>query len=282
MRARTVMCGDSGDRRGPAIHEREPAAATARPLDDQSGPVQVQLRVAASVAASVGLVALLLAAMGIYGVTAYTVARRTRRNRHSRRDGCSARRYRPPGARPGDVAGPRRLRDWGGARSRSQPAAHPIAVRRVAADPVAFGGAVVLFAIIGLAACYVPIRRATGINRDGGSEIRIPQSRLAACIRSVPLDTFPDAAQPNEPAHGKDQPHIISCFRTSPVIIVSQRSTELEQTFWMLPGHRVPAVKRPVAADQPPCGGITTKSRNSSNRTSRRRCHSSTEDEYHH
>jgi len=31
-------------------------------------------------------------------------------------------------------------------------------------DPVTYGGTVVLFAVVGLAACYVPLRRALGID----------------------------------------------------------------------------------------------------------------------
>ena len=44
----------------------------------QSGPVDTQLRLAASVAGSVGLIGVLLAGIGTYGVTAYALTRRTR------------------------------------------------------------------------------------------------------------------------------------------------------------------------------------------------------------
>src|SRR5204862_380865 len=44
----------------------------------QTGPVVLQLRIAALVSASVGLVGLLLASIGVHGVTAYSIVRRTR------------------------------------------------------------------------------------------------------------------------------------------------------------------------------------------------------------
>jgi predicted lysophospholipase L1 biosynthesis ABC-type transport system permease subunit len=44
----------------------------------QHGPIAGRLRIGATVAACVGFVGWLLAGLGVYGVTAYTVARRTR------------------------------------------------------------------------------------------------------------------------------------------------------------------------------------------------------------
>jgi predicted permease len=59
--------------------DRDLPVLNAQPLEiQQNGPPQTQLRISAAVAGSVGIVGLLLASIGIYGVTAYTVTRRTR------------------------------------------------------------------------------------------------------------------------------------------------------------------------------------------------------------
>src|SRR5882762_6717796 len=60
-----------------AMNPRLPVMSSTS-LEQQSGPVITQLRIAAAVSGSVGLVGLLLASIGIYGVVAYSVARRTR------------------------------------------------------------------------------------------------------------------------------------------------------------------------------------------------------------
>ena len=129
-----------------------------------TGPVEMQLRVAASVSGSIGIVSLLLAAIGIYGVTAYVASRRTREIgvrmalgadraailRMILRQGMA---LVAVGAGIGLLLSAACGRLLTGLLFGVPPL-----------DPVTFGGAIVLFAVIGLAACYAPARRATKID----------------------------------------------------------------------------------------------------------------------
>jgi len=129
--------------------------------------VQVQLRVAASVAASVGFVGLLLAAVGIYGVTAYAVTRRTREIGIRLSLGAGRREVVTMVLRHG-----MRLVAIGSAVGLML----SLGVGRLVAgrefgrglhvpslDIGTFVGATLLFAVVGLIACYVPVRRAARI-----------------------------------------------------------------------------------------------------------------------
>jgi predicted permease len=135
-----------------------------QPLESQTGPVYLQLRIAASVAGGVGLVGLLLAAMGVYGLTAYTTARRTREI------GIRV----AMGARRSDIVGlilsqGLSLVGIGSAVGLLLAAA---ASRLFSGllfgmrpfDPPTFAATAALFAVVGLAACCVPIRRAVSID----------------------------------------------------------------------------------------------------------------------
>jgi predicted permease len=133
-------------------------------LDESTSLGLMPQRIAASLSGSLGLVALILAGIGVYGVTAYTVARRTREF------GIRL----ALGATTGDiVAMVLRQGLWlvviGGA------VGLPIAavVSQVLAiflygvpplDPVTFMAAVALFGATGLVACYGPARRATRVD----------------------------------------------------------------------------------------------------------------------
>ena len=137
---------------------------TTQTLDDSVALGMAPQRVAASVAGSLGIVGLLLTGIGIYGVTAYAVTRRTREI------GIRM----ALGARRADVI-MMVLREGltltliGSAIGMVVAAA----VSRMLTgflfgippiDPITFAGTTALFAAIGLAACYVPVRRATHIN----------------------------------------------------------------------------------------------------------------------
>ncbi len=130
----------------------------------QTGPVVLQLRTAALVSGGVGLVGLLLASIGVYGVTTYAVVQRTRE--------IGVRMT--LGAQHGDVVRMvlrqgMSLVATGAAIGVLLAAGMSQVLRRLlygvpTLDPVTFGGALLLFAAVGFAACYIPARRATRIS----------------------------------------------------------------------------------------------------------------------
>ena len=133
-------------------------------LDEYVSLSLIPQRVAAAVSGSLGAVGLLLAAIGIYGVTAFMVSSRTReigiRMALGAQRGTVVRMVLRQGmtlALAGVVIG----------------LALAAAVSRLlgsllfgvgATDPITFVGSAVLFCLIGLAACVAPARRATEID----------------------------------------------------------------------------------------------------------------------
>jgi predicted permease len=130
----------------------------------QDGPIETQLRIGAAVAGSVGLVGLLLAAIGIYGVTAYTVTQRTREIGIRLSLGANSLTVMSMvlrqgmtlvaiGSAIGLLLGAGAGQVLSGARFGTPPP-----------DAMMFVSAATLFAIVGLVACYIPARRAMRIN----------------------------------------------------------------------------------------------------------------------
>jgi putative ABC transport system permease protein len=137
---------------------------SARTLEEATALGLVPQRVVVSVSGGLGLVGALLAAIGIYGVTAYAVTRRTREI------GIRM----ALGARRADVvAMVLRQGIWLAVIGSTIGLLLAAGASRVLVgflvgvaplDPMVFGGAAALFAAVGLAACYVPARRATHVD----------------------------------------------------------------------------------------------------------------------
>ncbi len=137
---------------------------TARTLEEATAVGRIPQTVVASVSGSLGAIGLLLAALGIYGVTAYAASRRARE--------CAIRLA--LGAQRFEVT---RMVLRQGLVLAAIGAAIGLVMGAVASqvlvallfglpalDPVTFGAAAVLLAAIALAACYLPARRATRIS----------------------------------------------------------------------------------------------------------------------
>lgn len=137
---------------------------TAMPLDDVTALILIPQRIAAAVAASLGIVVLLLAAIGIYGVTSYAVSRRTREIGIRMALGADRTSVLRLVIRQGLV-----LTAIGVLLGLAAGAAAAQVLRSLlfgvsALDPIAFGGAALLFGLVSLAASYLPARRAARVD----------------------------------------------------------------------------------------------------------------------
>jgi predicted permease len=146
-----------------ALDRRLPVLAAAA-LEDQAGPVTTQLRISAAIAGSLGIVGVLLAAIGIYGVTSYMVARRTREIGIRIALGAG----RATVARMA-IAETVRLIVIGAAAGLPLAAVTARLLRAMLfglspMDPSTFAGTTALFALVGLIASYLPVRRALAID----------------------------------------------------------------------------------------------------------------------
>jgi predicted permease len=133
-------------------------------FDDYASFGLVPQRVAASVSGSLGVVGLLLAAIGIYAVTAFMVTSRGREIGIRMALGAQQSDAVRMVLRQGML-----LTAVGSAIGLALAAAVSRLLASLlfgvsAADPLAYGGAALLFGVVGLIACYVPARRATRIN----------------------------------------------------------------------------------------------------------------------
>jgi predicted permease len=157
-------------RRAVAASDPKLLIVRAQTLDEHVSLGFVPQRILASVSGSLGLVGLLLAAVGIYGVMAFAVTLRTREF------GIRV----ALGAQRGDVirmvlrqglwmTGIGCAIGLGLAAALARPLSM-VLLDVSPTDPIAFGGAAALCALAGLAACYGPARRA--INADPMTALR--------------------------------------------------------------------------------------------------------------
>jgi predicted permease len=137
---------------------------TAMPLAQITALTLTPQRMAGAVAASLGVVVLLLAAIGLYGVTSYSVSERTRELSIRMALGADRATVLRLVIRQGLV-----LTAIGVAIGLAVGAAGAQVLRSLlfgisTLDPAAFGGAAFLFAMVALAASYLPARRATQVD----------------------------------------------------------------------------------------------------------------------
>ena len=121
-------------------------------------------RIAAVVLGSMGALGLLLAMIGLYGVMSYAVTRRTREIGIRMALGATGPLMLRMALREGlTLVGAGVALGLGIATVMTRPLSSFLASGVSATDPVAFGGAALLLTLVGLAAGYIPARRATRV-----------------------------------------------------------------------------------------------------------------------
>lgn len=136
----------------------------AMPLSEITALNTIPQRVVGSIAGTLGIVGMLLAAMGIYGVTAYAVSRRTREIGIRVALGASSREVMRLVLRQGAV-----LTAVGVALGLALAAAGAQVIRSLlygisGVDPLTFATACALFGVVALIATYIPARRALAVD----------------------------------------------------------------------------------------------------------------------
>jgi len=139
----------------------------AMPLSNVTAIGLVPQRVAASVAGTLGLVGLLLAAIGIYGVTAYAVSRRTREIGIRIALGADERAVMRLILRQGLTLAAIGVTVGLAIAAAGSKLLESLLFGVRGPDPVTFAGACVLFTVVTLIATYVPARRALAVDPVG-------------------------------------------------------------------------------------------------------------------
>ena len=136
----------------------------ALPLSDVTAIGLVPQRIAASVAGTLGAVGLLLAAMGIYAVTAYAVSHRTREIGIRIALGSDERRVLTLVVRQGLVLAGIGVAIGVGLAGVGSSLLESLLFGVRGLDPVTFAGAGLLFALVAVSASYLPARRAARVD----------------------------------------------------------------------------------------------------------------------
>jgi len=149
-----------------ALRELNPAlpATTAMPLEQVTAVMFVPQRIAAAVAGTLGVFVLLLAAIGIYGVVAYSVGRRMREIGIRMALGAEPAAIVRLLVRQSLVVTALGILAGLLAGAAAAQILRSLLFGIPALDPIAFGGAASLFAIVSVAASYIPARRALRVD----------------------------------------------------------------------------------------------------------------------